>query len=139
VSDTLANVRGKVLDNEKITINLGFVDLGRVDLLVQEGFYANRTDFIRTAIRNQLDAQADAVRQSIARHTLDLGLRDISKAELEAVLKAGEQLHIKVVGLVRIAPDVPPDLAVATIASLTVLGALQASPAIKAILGQRIR
>lgn len=139
MSDTLANVRGKVLDNEKITINLGFVDLGRVDLLVQEGFYANRTDFIRTAIRNQLDAQADAVRQSIARHTLDLGLRDISKAELEAVLKAGEQLHIKVVGLVRIAPDVPPDLAVATIASLTVLGALQASPAIKAILGQRIR
>ncbi len=131
--------RDKAPDNEKITINLGFVDLGRIDLLVQEGFYSNRTDFIRTAIRKQLDAQADAVSQSVARHTLELGLRDVSAADLEAVRAAGEQLHIKVVGLVRIASDVSPELALATIGSITVLGALQASPAIKAALGQRIR
>jgi Arc/MetJ-type ribon-helix-helix transcriptional regulator len=125
-------------ESEKITINLGFVDLGRVDLLVQEGFYSNRTDFIRTAIRNQLGAEADAVNKSIVRHTLELGLRDYTRADLEVVKSAGEQLQIKVIGLVRIASDVTPELAGATIASLTVLGALQASPEIKAALGDRI-
>ena len=131
--------RDKSPDNEKITINLGFVDLGRIDLLVQEGFYANRTDFIRTAIRNHLAAQSDAVSQSVARHTLELGLRDLTTADLEAVQRAGEQLHIRIVGLVRIASDVLPELALATIGSITVLGALQASPAIKTALAQRIR
>ena len=95
----------KPADTEKVTINLGHVDLGRIDLLVQEGFYSNRTDFIRTAIRNQLTAQGDAVAKSIDRHMLELGLRDISRAELEAAREAGETLHIKVVGLARIAPE----------------------------------
>ncbi len=126
-------------DSEKITINLGYVDLGRVDLLVQEGFYSNRTDFIRTAIRNQLATHADTVTQSIDRHTLELGLRDYSRADLEAVKDAGEKLHIKVVGLVRIAPDVTPELALATIGSITVLGALQASAEVKAALADRIQ
>ncbi|HRO16425.1 MAG TPA: CopG family transcriptional regulator [Paracoccus sp. (in: a-proteobacteria)] len=125
-------------DNEKITINLGHVDLGRIDLLVQEGFYGNRSDFIRTAIRNQLTAEADAVSRSIERHTLELGLRDVTRGELEAAVAAGEKLHIKVVGLARIAPDISPDLARAAIGSLTVLGALQAPPAIKAALKDRI-
>lgn len=126
-------------DSEKITINLGYVDLGRVDLLVQEGFYSNRTDFIRTAIRNQLATHADTVTQSIDRHTLELGLRDYSRADLEAVKDAGEKLHIKVVGLVRIAPDVTPELALATIGSITVLGALQASAEVKVALADRIQ
>ncbi len=126
-------------DSEKITINLGHVDLGQIDLLVQEGFYSNRTDFIRTAIRNQLDRHTDAVKQSVARHQLDLGLRRYSRADLEAVQAAGEMLHIQVLGLVAIAPDVSPELARATIASLHVLGALQASPAVKAALRDRIR
>jgi Arc/MetJ-type ribon-helix-helix transcriptional regulator len=130
--------REKSPENEKITINLGFVDLGRVDLLVQEGFYSNRTDFIRTAIRNQLGVESDAVNKSVTRHTLETGLRDYTRADLEAVKIAGELLHIKVVGLVRIASDVTPELAGATIASLTVLGALQASPEIKAALGGRV-
>lgn len=125
-------------DNEKITINLGHVDLGRIDLLVQEGFYSNRTDFIRTAIRNQLTAQSDAVAKSIDRHMLELGLRDIGRAELEAARDAGERLHIKVVGLVRIAPDVPAELARETISSVKVLGALQASEDVKAALKDRI-
>jgi Arc/MetJ-type ribon-helix-helix transcriptional regulator len=125
-------------DSEKITINLGFVDLGRVDLLVQERFYSNRTDFIRTAIRNQLQAHEEVVSQSLARHTLELGLRDYSRADLEAVKAAGERLHIKVVGLARIAPEVTPELAMATIASITVLGALQASEGVKRALGDRI-
>jgi Arc/MetJ-type ribon-helix-helix transcriptional regulator len=126
-------------ESEKITINLGYVDLGRIDLLVQEGFYSNRTDFIRTAIRNQLSVQADAVTQSMVRHTLELGLRDYSRADLEAVRAAKEKLHIKVVGLARIAPDVTPELALATIGSLTVLGALQASAGVKSALAERIR
>ena len=125
-------------ESEKITINLGFVDLGRIDLLVQEGFYSNRTDFIRTAIRNQLAAQADVVTQSISRHTLELGLRDYRRSDLEAVRAAHETLHIKIVGLARIARDVTPELALATIGSITVLGALQASAEVKAALAERI-
>jgi Arc/MetJ-type ribon-helix-helix transcriptional regulator len=135
---TVRPLRVKQPENEKITINLGFVDLGRVDLLVQEGFYSNRSDFIRTAIRNQLDAQSDTLSRSIERHTMDLGLRDYSVADLEAVRAANEVLHIKVVGLARIAPDVTPELALATIASIDVLGALHASPEVKKALAGRI-
>lgn len=139
MSDNVYKFRDKGTESEKITINLGYVDLGRIDLLVQEGFYSNRTDFIRTAIRNQLGVEGEVVRQSIIRHTLELGLRDYSKADLEAVKADGERLHIKVVGLARIAPDVTPDLALATIQSITVLGALQASADLKSALADRIR
>lgn len=114
------------------------MDLGRIDLLVQEGFYGNRTDFIRTAIRNQLAAEAKALSRSIERHTLEMGLRDVTRRELEAALARGEALHIRVVGLARIASDVSPELARAAIGSLTVLGALQAPPAVKVALKDRI-
>src|SRR5687768_1252960 len=127
----------KEAESEKITINLGFVDLGLIDLLVQDGFYSNRTDFIRTAIRNQLDRHADATRQSVARRSLDLGLRHVTRAELEHARAAGETLHIRVLGLAAIAPDVTPELARAAIASVSVLGALQASPEVKAALADR--
>lgn len=126
-------------DSEKITINLGYVDLGRIDLMVQEGFYANRSDFIRTAIRNQLGVHGDAVAGSLTRNTLELGLRDYGRAELEAARDAGRPLDIRVVGLARIAADVTPALAAAAIASVTVLGAFHASPAVRAALAGRIR
>jgi Arc/MetJ-type ribon-helix-helix transcriptional regulator len=126
-------------DSEKITINLGFVDLGHIDLLVQEGFYSNRTDFIRGAIRNQLDRQNDAVKQSVARRHLDLGMRQYSRKDLEAAQRAGETIHIQVLGLAIIAADVSPELARKTIAYVHVLGALQASPDVKAALSDRIR
>ncbi|MDB5856380.1 MAG: putative transcriptional regulator, CopG/Arc/MetJ DNA-binding domain [Ramlibacter sp.] len=125
--------------DEKITINLGCVDLGQIDLLVQEGFYANRTDLIRTAIRNQLSTHGEAVRQAVARKTLSLGIQHFSKADLEALRAAGRKLDIRVLGLATIDPAVTPDLAMATIESLTVLGALHASPAVKAALSTRIR
>ncbi len=131
-------LRTKPPDSEKITINLGFVDLGHIDLMVEDGFYANRTDFIRTAIRNQLDRQVEAVRQSVARKALDLGLRHYSRTELEAARDRGELLHINVLGLATLAPDVTPDLARAAIASVKVLGALHASPAVRAALADRI-
>ncbi len=130
-------LRPKPADSEKITINLGYVDLGHVDLMVQEGFYSNRTDFIRTAIRNQLDRHADVLRQSVARKTLDLGLRHYSRADLEAARARGERLHINVLGLASIAGDVTPELARAAIASISVLGALHASAEIKAALADR--
>ena len=126
-------------DSEKITINLGFVDLGHIDLLVRDGFYANRTDFIRTAIRNQVERHADATRQSVSRRSLDLGLRHFSREELETARAAQRPLDIRVLGLVTIAPDVTPDLARAAIASISVLGTLQASPAVKAALADRVR
>jgi len=128
----------RLVDSEKITINLGFVDLGHIDLVVREGFYSNRSDFIRTAIRNQLDRHADAVKQSVARRHLDLGLRHFTRADLERVRAAGDTLHIQVLGLAVIASDVSPELARATIASINVLGALQASPEVKAALSDRI-
>jgi Arc/MetJ-type ribon-helix-helix transcriptional regulator len=139
MATNVRQLRDKLPETEKITINLGYVDLGRIDLLVQEGFYSNRTDLIRTAIRNQLSSHSAEVTQSIDRHMLELGLRDFSAADLEAVRAAGEVLHVKVVGLARIASDVTPDLARATIGSITVLGALQASPEVKKALSDRIK
>jgi Arc/MetJ-type ribon-helix-helix transcriptional regulator len=132
-------LRPKPPDSEKITINLGFVDLGHIDLMVQEGFYGNRTDFIRTAIRNQLDRHADVVRQSVARKTLDLGLRHYTKSDLEAARMRGETLHINVLGLATIASDVTADLARSVIGSVTVLGALHASAEVRAALADRMR
>jgi Arc/MetJ-type ribon-helix-helix transcriptional regulator len=131
-------------ETEKITINLGLVDLGQVDLgqvdlLVQEGFYSNRTDFIRTAIRNQLMTYAEEVKQTVARKTLVLGLEHYARRDLEAVREAGETLEIKVLGLASIDEDVSPELARETISSLTVLGALRASPAVKSALKDRIQ
>lgn len=137
--DKVREFRPKLPESEKVTINLGYVDLGHVDLMVQEGFYSNRTDFIRTAIRNQLERHSDVVKQSTARKSLDLGLRNYSRQDLEAVRRAGEMLHINVLGLASISQDVMPDLARATIASVSVLGALHASPAVKAALADRMR
>ena len=131
-------LRPKGGDSEKITINLGFIDLGQIDLLVQEGFYSNRTDLIRTAIRNQLASHADVVKQTVARKTMVLGLQEFSRHDLEAVQEAGQKLQIQVLGLARIADDVSPELALATIDSVTVLGALQASAAVKSALADRI-
>ncbi|MCE7027465.1 CopG family transcriptional regulator [Jiella sp. CBK1P-4] len=129
----------RIADSEKITINLGPVDLGQIDLLVQEGFYANRTDFIRTAIRNQLTRHEDAMRKTVERRAIELGVRRYSRADLETAKAAGTRLAIQVLGLAVIAEDVPPELAAETIASLEILGALQASPPVKAALRDRIR
>jgi len=124
---------------EKITINLGLVDLGQIDLLVQEGFYSNRTDFIRTAIRNQLVVHKEEVKRTVARKTLVLGVQYYTRSDLEAVRAAGEKLQINVLGLASIADDVSPELALATIDSVEVLGAFRASPAVRAALAGRIR
>ena len=124
---------------EKITINLGLVDLGQIDLLVQEGFYTNRTDFVRTAIRNQLTTHADVVKRMVARKTLVLGMQHYTRSDLEAVRAAGERLQISVLGLVSIAEDVSPELALATIDSIEVLGAFRASGPVKAVMAGRIR
>ncbi len=131
-------IRPRVGETEKLTINLGVVDLGRIDLLVQEGFFSNRTDFIRTAIRNQLALHADDVKSTVARRTLVLGLQHFSRADLERARAAGEMLQIQVVGLARIAADVPADLARATVQSVVVLGAFHASAAVRAALADRI-
>ena len=134
----LVQLKPPIGDSEKMTINLGVVDLGQIDLLVQEGFYSNRTDLIRTAIRNQLASHAEALRHTIVRRTLSLGLFHLSRAELEKAVAAGEQLHIRVVGLARIADDVSPELAKAAIASMEVLGAFHASKAVRDALSQRV-
>jgi Arc/MetJ-type ribon-helix-helix transcriptional regulator len=139
VAENVHQLRLKPGDSEKITINLGYVDLGHIDLMVQEGFYSNRSDFIRTAIRNQLERHADVVKQSTARKHLDLGLRHYSREDLETARSEGEMLHIRVLGLASIGPDVTPELARATVASVVVLGALHASPAVKAALADRMR
>jgi Arc/MetJ-type ribon-helix-helix transcriptional regulator len=135
----LVETRRKESESEKITINLGFVDLGHIDLLVQEGFYSNRTDFIRTAIRNQVLTHGEVLKKSVARRSMVLGLQRYTRQDLENVLASGEQLHIHVLGLATIDDDVPPQLALRTIASVVVLGALRASPEVKAALADRIR
>ena len=139
MADNVRDLRPKAGDTEKVTINLGYVDLGQIDLMVREGFYANRTDLIRTAIRNQLDRHAETVKQSAARASLDLGLRHFRREDLEAARDAGEKLHIHVLGLATIARDVTPQLARDAIASVVVRGALHASAAVKDALADRTR
>src|SRR6202158_6451768 len=139
MAENVYQLRPKPSDSEKITINLGYVDLGHIDLMVQDGFYSNRTDFIRTAIRNQLERHAEVVKQSTARKSLELGLRNYSREDLETARRAGEMLHINGLCLATIAQDVTAELARATIASVSVLGALHASPAVKAALADRTR
>jgi Arc/MetJ-type ribon-helix-helix transcriptional regulator len=134
----VSELRPKASDSEKITINMGYVDLGRIDLMVQDGFYSNRTDFIRSAIRNQLERHGDAVTHSVARKKLELGLSHYTRRDLEAAKSAGKMIDIHVLGLASIADDVTPDLARETISSVHVLGAFQASAAIKAALRDRI-
>jgi Arc/MetJ-type ribon-helix-helix transcriptional regulator len=138
-TDNVRELRPKLPDSEKITINLGFVDLGHIDLLVEEGFYSNRTDFIRTAIRNLLARHEDALKKTVSRRNLDLGLRHYSRADLEEAVRRGERLDIVVLGLASIADDVTAELASRAIASIQVLGALRASPAVKVALEDRQR
>lgn len=135
----LPTAKTRPAETEKVTVNLGFVDLGHIDLLVTEGFYSNRTDFIRTAIRNQLVAQQEAVRQVISRKSLVLGLQRFTRADLESLQRAGEMLEIQVLGLATVDEDVPPELASATISSVTVLGAFHASAAVKQALKGKIQ
>src|SRR4029079_13656107 len=111
MADNVYQFRGKAADTEKITMNLGYVDLGHIDLLVQEGFYSNRTDFIRTAIRNQIERHAEATKQSVARKSVELGLRHYTRADLDTARSARQTLHIRVLGLASIAQDVTPELA----------------------------
>ena len=127
------------IDSEKITINVGHVDLGQIDLLVEERFYSNRSDLIRTAIRNQLATHSEVLKQTVARRTLVVGLQQFSRQDLEAVKASGKKLQLQVLGLVRIADDVTPALARETIQSISVLGALHASPAVKSALADRIK
>jgi Arc/MetJ-type ribon-helix-helix transcriptional regulator len=123
--------------SEKITINVGLVDLGQIDLLVDEGFYANRTDFIRTAIRRQLESRADAVNDTVARRALTLGTQRLTRRDLEEVRDAGQTVEIRVLGLATIAEDVSPELASQTISSVNVLGAFRAPRAVKVVLASR--
>ena len=123
--------------SEKITINIGLVDLGQIDLLVDEGFYANRTDFIRTAIRRQLETRSGALDETVARRTLTLGAQHLSRSDLEELRDAGQTIDLRVLGLATIADDVSPELALATIASVEVLGAFRAPAKVKAALAPR--
>ena len=123
--------------SEKITINIGLIDLGQIDLLVDEGFYANRTDFIRTAIRRQLDMRSGAVDDTVARRALTLGTQHYARRELEELRAAGRTVELRVLGLAILADDVSPELALATIASVEVLGAFRAPRAVKAALASR--
>ncbi len=125
-------------DTEKLTINVGVVDLGQIDLLVQEGFYTNRSDFFRTAIRTQLQHHSDTVKQTVARRTLVVGLQHYGVEDLQRLQAAGQALRLQALGLVRIAADVSPALARATIESISVLGAFQCSEAVRHALAGRI-
>jgi len=126
-------------DTEKITINMSPVDLGRIDLLVQEGFYSSRTDFIRTAIRNQLDKQAETVDQVANRREMVIGTLMYNRKDLETLKAKKTRVKIKVIGLFILTQDVSPELALATIDSVTVHGGFKAPEDVKVALADRIR
>jgi Arc/MetJ-type ribon-helix-helix transcriptional regulator len=124
---------------EKITINMNVVDLGKVDLLVEEGFYSNRTDFIRTAVRNQLAKHDDEVRHSLGRRAMALGVLTYGRSELEEMRTAGERVKISLIGLLVLGQDVTPELALATIERLKIIGVFRAPAAVKDALAERMR
>ena len=126
-------------DSEKITINLSAVDLGKIDLLVQEGVYSNRTDFIRTAIRNLLDKHSYEIQQTVTRHSYASGVLIYDHADLERFRARKEKLSIKVVGIVTLAKDIPVDLATEVIESVQVRGVFNASEAVRTALADRMR
>lgn len=128
---------GETERSEKLTINVGLVDLGQIDLLVSEGFFTNRTDFIRTAIRRQLDSRSDAVDRTVTRRELILGSEHYSRHDLEVLRDSGRMVELRVLGLASIAEDVSPELALATIARVEVLGAFRAPRSVKAALASR--
>jgi Arc/MetJ-type ribon-helix-helix transcriptional regulator len=134
---TRSKKMAEVDKSEKITINVGLVDLGGIDLLVKEGFFANRTDFIRTAIRRQLETRSSAVDRTVARRELTLGTEHYSRHDLEELGDSGRMVELRVLGLATIADDVSPELALATIAAVEVLGAFRAPAAVKAALAPR--
>jgi len=125
-------------ETEKITVNIGSVDLGRIDLLVQEGFYSSRADFIRTAIRNQLDRQKTTVDSISSRKSMVIGTLGYTRKDLEKLREAGETINIKVIGLFILGDDITPQLALDTIESVTVRGVFKAPENIKNALADRI-
>jgi Arc/MetJ-type ribon-helix-helix transcriptional regulator len=133
----LVSSQQKLPDSDKVTVNVGLVDLAQLDLLVEEGFYSNRTDFVRTAIRNLLQMHADTIRQTVVRKRYVMGMHRYSRRELEQVVASGQQLDIQVLGLAVIEDDVDAELARAAIASVQVLGAFVASPAVRESLAER--
>jgi len=130
--------RQRAGETEKMPVNVGVVDLGQVDLLVREGFYSNRSDLMRTALRSQLALHADTLKPTVARRTLKVVLRHHERVDLERAVAAGHRYQLQLVGLARIADDMSPELALAAIESVTVLGDFQASPSARRALTDRL-
>jgi hypothetical protein len=66
-----------------------------------------------------------------------LGAQHYRKQDLEELRAAGRTIDLRVLGLATLADDVTPELALATIASVEVLGAFRAPRAVKAALAPR--
>lgn len=126
-------------DTEKVTINMSVVDLGQVDLLVSEGFYSSRTDFIRTSIRNLLNTHTEKVRELITKRSFTVGVVSFNRVDLEDIRAKGVRLEIRALGLLILADDISPDLALATISSIEVLGVFRASDPVRKALGSRLK
>src|SRR5512141_1239365 len=118
-------------DTEKITINMPAVDLGKIDLLVQEGLYSNRTDFIRTAIRSQVEKHNIEIQQSVTRHSYVIGVVSYNRADFEKHKLKNERLKLAVVGLLHLQDDITPELAAEVIETINVRGILIASDPVK--------
>lgn len=125
-------------DTEKITVNMNVVDLGQVDLLVEQGFYSNRTDFIKTAIRNQISKHEVELRDTIVRKTFIMGVSHYDRKSLENDLHEKNMLEVKVVGMLILDHDITPELALKTIKSVKVYGTLRASEEVREALKDRI-
>jgi len=125
-------------DTDKVSFNISVVDLGKIDLLVEQGHYASRTDFLVAAVRTQLLTHVDTVQELFVRQSPLVGASIYSRKTLEKLTAKGKQLDINVVGLCMFAKDVTPELALATVHSLKVRGTFRASPEVKEALRERM-
>jgi Arc/MetJ-type ribon-helix-helix transcriptional regulator len=128
----------RIETTEKITININTIDLGHIDLLVNEGYYATRTEFIKTAVKKQLDRHEEDTKKLIeqkAKHgdyELSIGVGGFTKSELERIIQKKEaKIKMIFIGLFITPKDVTLELLEQAVESIKVYGVCRCSQEIK--------
>jgi len=133
---------------EKATINIGIMELAQIDLLVENMIYTNRSDFIRTAIRNQLEMHKSDIERLYLQTKANsfepesqvqggIGIYRLRKAALSDAMKSNKKLHIMVMGILLIDKDISPELFEATVESIKIYGKIQAQKSILELINRK--
>lgn len=123
---------------EKITINVNTSDLGKIDLLIHEGYYSNRTDFIKSAIKSQVNKHDDEINMILSskkKKDWFVGVYVLTEDELQALKRYGRKKAIRGMGLLIVDKDVSLDLMKTSISAIETYGVCRCSSEIKRYYG----